>query len=224
MRSVVNSRRVWLAVALCAMVALGAQADIILIDFGDNQGTPGGNWNNWVPGNNLALVNDQGDASGFNLSAITSVGQGGGWGVTAAPSPFDTASIYNDGLFTSGDTITLRLSNLSASETYSFTLFASRDTTVDRVTTYSITGGGTSTLTTSGSNVGGAGINHNVANTVVFSNVAPDGNNRIDLNIDVDTGGFAYLNAMQIEVIPEPGTLALLLGGVLVLWLKRRHA
>jgi hypothetical protein len=81
------------------------------------------------------------------------------------------------------------------------------------------------TITTTGTNVGGIGTNHNTANLATFSNVAADGSNQIKVDYLVATGGFAYLNAMQINVVPEPATWALLAFSLTtVMVLRRRRA
>jgi hypothetical protein len=210
-----------------AVLVGSANADVILIDFGNTSGTTVGNWNNSnVSGYTLTnMIDTDGNATVYDLFFNTSVGQGGNWGVTAAPAPFNVSSAYNDGLFTAADTITFTLSGLLATETYDLTMFASRDAAGTRITDYTVTGSGapvTLSLQTSGTGLGGVGINHNIANTVNFSGIAPDVNNQISVSIDINSGGFAYLNAMQITVVPEPASLSLLLLGGFLLSVIRR--
>lgn len=218
---------VWAGLLVTGLVG-SASADVILVDFGNTSGTTAGNWNNSnLSGYTLTdMIDTDGNTTTYDLFFTTAVGQGGNWGVTAAPSPFNVSSAYNDGLFTAADTISFTLSGLSASETYDLTMFASRDATGTRITDYTVTGSGAPvilSLQTSGTDLGGVGINHNMASTANFSGIAPDVNNQITVSIDINSGGFAYLNAMQITVVPEPASLSFLLLGGLVLRLTRRR-
>ncbi|MDZ7616767.1 MAG: PEP-CTERM sorting domain-containing protein [Patescibacteria group bacterium] len=53
-------------------------------------------------------------------------------------------------------------------------------------------------------------------------NVAPNAFGEITITIDRQTGGYAFLNAMRIAEIPEPGAAAMLLIGLPLLFVRRR--
>lgn len=79
---------------------------------------------------------------------------------------------------------------------------------------------GTQTLQTSGSNVGGAGVNYNDSNLAVINGITPNGSNEITLA--VSSSGFSYLNALQITIVPEPATVALAFGSLGTMLFLRR--
>lgn len=233
-----------LGIASLATVApLGATS--ILIDFGTN-GTngiqttsPDANsryWNNSYNGGYpiTNLVTDTNVGTTIDLTYTTPVATNtAALGVTGAPDPFGVASAYQDAIFTTATSlatgITFRLSQLDASKTYVFTFFGSRNATDSRTTNYSVTGGSTvsGSLQTSGTNLGGSGINHNISSVLVLGGpggIAANGSNQIDITLfatATDTNKFGYLNAMKITVIPEPATS--LLGGLGMLALLRRR-
>jgi hypothetical protein len=232
---------------LLSLLALAPHlgATTLLVDFGNNGSngiqtsspdTHGSYWNNSFNGGYTVtdMVTRTNVATTIDLSYITPVTtNSAALSVTSAPSPFNTASAYQDAIFTTGTTagtgITLRLAQLDASKTYIFTLFGSRNATDSRTTNFSISGGSTVTgsLQTSGTNLGGTGINHNISNTLVLggiSGIAPNGSNQIDVTLFAnlaDASDFGYLNAMQVTVIPESATA--LLGGLGMLALLRRR-
>jgi len=212
------------SVALLAMgTASLASAQTFLIDFGDGNGTTTGNWNN----SNVAgfTVTDMVDTTGsstagYDLFFTSSVGAGAGFGV-GAPAPFDVASAYTDALFTSGTTISFKFSGLDNTKTYNLDFFGSRTTATDRFTDYTVsqtvattnaTDGTTVSLQTSGDEIGGTGVDANIANIATVAGFTPTAGGEIFIDIDVGSGGFAYLNAMQLTVVPEPSSYALLAG------------
>ncbi len=208
-----------------------ASAQTILVDFSENSGVASPNWNlsNTASFNITDMVDSNGNATGIDLvfTAPGTPSESGLWGVTGAPSPFDTSAAYNDGLFGgSGVITTFELRNLSPTDTYTLTLFASRDTTTNRTTNYTVTGSGTGStlsLQTSGANVGGAGINHNISNVAVFSDISANGSNVITVSF-TNPSDFSYLNAMEIHVIPEPASFAMILGGIglMLIFVRRK--
>lgn len=218
------------------------RATTILIDFGNN-GTngvqttsPDANGNYWNNSSTVSysvtdMVTSNNVGTTIDLTYITSTSANTNpLGVTGAPSPFNIASAYQDAIFTTATTagtgITFRLSQLDATKTYVFSFFGSRDATTSRTTTYQVAGATTTSgsLQTSGTNLGGTGINHNIANVLELGGsggISPNGSNQIDVTFFSASGGFGYLNAMEITVIPEPG--AALLGGLGMLALLRRR-
>jgi hypothetical protein len=223
-------------------------ASSILIDFGNNgtngsqitsPDTNGNYWNNsssagFTVSNLMTTTNAP---TVFDLAYTTSVAtNSAALGVASAPGSFNISNAYEDAIFTTGTSlgtgITLRLSQLDATKTYIFTLFGSRDATGSRTTNFSITGGSTvtGTLQTSGTDLGGSGVNHNNSTTLVLGGlggISPDGSNQIDVTFfatSTDTNKFAYLNALEITVIPEPSSAMLLCGIGTLLLLRRRRA
>ena len=226
------------------LLAPSVRATTILIDFGNN-GTNGvqttspdansNYWNNSYNNNYSVtdMVTTGNVGTTIDLSYTTSVTpNSNALGVTAAPGAFNIGSAYEDAIFTTGTTagtgITLRLSQLDSSKTYIFTFFGSRNATDSRTTNYVATGAtsASGSLQTSGANLGGSGVNHNIANTLVLggpNGLAPNGSNQIDITLfatSTDASKFGYLNTMQVTIVPEPG--AALLGGLGVLALLRR--
>lgn len=203
---------------LVACLAGVVSADqIFLIDVNDSQGTTAsttsGTWNNSVASvggwDILNLVNTGGTASVYDMNMNpTAGGSSAGPSVTAGPGVFGEANtIYNDAFFNTVQ-YTIDFTSLNDAYTYNFEFFGSRDTTITRVTSYTI--GGTSVnLQTSGTDLGGSGINHNVANTAIITGVSPVAGT-ITVAIDDVSGGFSYLNGIKVtEVIPEPATIGL---------------
>lgn len=217
-----------------AFLALNAGAQTLLVDFGNNgtngSQTPspsGGNyWNNSFNGGYTVtnMVTTSNGTTTIDLTYTTAVATNtAALSVGAAPSPFNITTAYEDAIFTTGTTagtgITVRFSQLDLSKTYKFTLFGSRSAADSRTTNFEMVGATTSTgsLQTSGTNLGGSGINYNNSSVLVLggvSGLAPNASSQIDLTLfatSTDTNKFGYLNAMQIEVIPEP-TSAMLIG------------
>lgn len=227
------------------LLAPSVRATTILIDFGNN-GTNGvqttspdansNYWNNSYNGGYSVtdMVTTGNVGTTIDLSYTTPVTTNtNALGVTAAPGAFNIGSAYEDAIFTTGTTagtgITLRLSQLDSSKTYIFTFFGSRNATDSRTTNYVATGAtsASGSLQTSGTNLGGSGVNHNIANTLVLggsNGIAPNGSNQIDITLfatSTDANKFGYLNTMQVAIVPEPG--AALLGGLGMLVLLRRR-
>ena len=127
---------------------------------------------------------------------------------------------------------TVTLTGLNPSYLYSLGLFGTRGDTNDvRTTSYGITDiNGTQTLSvqTSGPGIGvNGGFTNNNGNdsTVVnFNNLSPNALGELSLRVSIVNGGFAYLGAMALSV-PEPGSVMLGgLGGVMLLFRRRRVA
>lgn len=243
-----------LLAGLCAVamgVATSASGQTILIDFGNN-GTNGNitaspdvngkYWNNSYNGG-YTITNMTTTANGsttIDLSYATAVAtNSASLGVGSAPAPFNVTTAYEDAIFSTGTTagtgITVRFAQLDLTKTYKFTLFGSRSTADSRTTNFEMVGATTATgsLQTSGTNIGGSGINYNNSNVLVLgglSGIAPNGSSQIDLTFyatSTDVNKFAYLNSMQIEIIPEPTTTAMLglglLSTALVVFRRRRR-
>jgi len=228
-----------------------ATAQTILIDFGSDNAANGsflsisnssngpdsnGNfWNNFfVNGstlNNLVFSNNA--TSGISMAGPgTLVGAAsGGWGVANGTVNLSNPNLniftaYTDGIyqFAAGGSNTLTFSGLDSSKTYNFEVFGSRSDAATRVTRYTIAGlGGTDfrTLTTSGTNAGGTGFNYNTSNTTSFTGIQPNSSNEITLTMSTESGAAWHLNALELTVVPEPETNALLLAAAIAgAWLS----
>lgn len=235
------------ACALAMGFANYASGQTILIDFGNNgtngniTASPDSNgkfWNNSYAGSFTItnMVTSSNVATAIDLVYTTAVATNtASLGVGAAPTPFNITTAYEDAIFSTGTTaptgITIRLSQLDLTKTYKFTLFGSRSAADSRTTNFSITGGTTvaGTLQTSGANLGGAGVNYNNSSVLVLgdpSGLAPNVSSQIDITFyatSTDTNKFAYLNSLQIEVIPEPTTWALLAFTLTTVMVLRRR-
>lgn len=233
--------------ALTIGIASSAFGQTILVDFGNNgsngniTSSPDANgkyWNNSYTGSFTItnMVSSSNGATPIDLGYVTAVAtNSASLGVASAPSPFNITTAYEDAIFsigtTSGTGITIRLSQLDLSKTYKFTLFGSRSATDSRTTNFSISGASTvaGTLQTSGTNLGGAGNNYNNSSVLVLggiSGLAPNVSSQIDITFyatSTDTNKFAYLNSMQVEVIPEPATWALLTFSLTAVMVLRRR-
>lgn len=219
-----------------AMCGSPARGEMILVDFGNlaerhSVGAPdaNGNWWDYITGatdNNLDLVNTLGNATTIDLQMAGFTGPNS-WNGALTPNPalngglFAFEAVTDDGIFfTDVQTPSMTLSGLDPSLTYSLTFFGSRVTSITRTTTYAV-GAANQTLTTSGLAIGSDGNNWNDNTVVTLSGLsAPAG--QIVVNLTA-TGGFGYINALEIEYIPEPGSFGLLaLGALLVRRLRRR--
>lgn len=219
-----------------------AQAqEAVLFDFGSTlttSPTNGNYWNNLPSGSSFTnFVTISNTASAWSLTFTSNVGYGGG---TWAPSPttnlgvFNVATATTDGIYyVTTDTnyptgITFRLGGLDTSKSYNFDLYAGRDATNTRITKYTVTGTNSAngTLTTSGTGIGIGGSNYNNFEFLSLSNIVPNGSGQIFVNLEGTTGGFGYLNAMQVTAVPEPATSALVALSSLVFagYILRRRA
>ena len=64
---------------------------------------------------------------------------------------------------------------------------------------------------------------HNRDTTVTIGNLPPQTSDILYVEFSGANGGTGYLNAMMIEVVPEPATLMLLAGGCVALCIRRRR-
>lgn len=223
------------------LIANSVSAEIIWVDFGNTGNTTSGNWNNvtGVAGadDKTDLINSSGGTTGIgmNISSGSFTGasdfNGGVAADTVMFDPFEAASVITDAAFTNtGVTGTLAFSGLDSSLIYSFTMTGARTTDTERFTRYTITGFGTQTLQTSG-NVpfAGNGVNWNNNSVVTIGGIT--GVTSVNLTIEANslsdfTGSnqFGYINALEINSIPEPSTLVLFgLSGIAILAALRRR-
>lgn len=176
----------------------------------------GNHWNNsqggpfGQPSNISGLVDRTNLASGISLT-WTAWGSGvatSSMGITNIPGASDLSgsllnvdTALNDSIFTSS-TVTnnsLYLAGLDTNVVYQLSLFASRSATSSRSTAFQVSGRTTETnvVQTSGTDLAGSGLNYGVTPWVV--QLAPASNGRITIDYRVESGGFAYLNALAIQ-------------------------
>lgn len=220
--------------ALTVGQATGAQT--LLFDFGNTGRQTNPNWNNVVPATTtlFALFDDTGSIFGTTGFEITDTffqtgepSQAGSEAPAgdAAGYPVDATDDYFFGHvtgFAGADPNPLgqfKLFDLDPSLTYDFTFFASRQTVNDtRDATYSVAG--------SNSLMGSLNASNNNTEVLKLSGISPDANNEIFVDVtpgpNNDNGiGFYYINLMQVDAVPEPGSL--LLAGLSGLVLLRRR-
>jgi len=203
-----------------AITALAGTSQQVLIDFGQTPTTnaaSGKIWNNLTNTNNLTvgnLLDAAGAYTGYALSFSNTPFINTNFGVVpnAGMGEFNEATAVTDAAHTdiNRPSATLKISRLNRSNAYTFRIFGSRShATETRVTAYTVAGSNTNSgsLTTSGPNVGGAGVNYNT-NILTFSNVVPDRNGEVTVTFAQTQGAFGYLTAMSVGAtdFPEAGT------------------
>ncbi|WFB37754.1 hypothetical protein P3T73_08280 [Kiritimatiellota bacterium B12222] len=224
-----------------ATVAMTSPAEIVLLDFGSTSYQTSGNWNNITgineANNKTSLINSEGTASGISLNISTGNFSGTttyNGNVNADASMFDAfeaASVITDAAWVnSGSTGTLAFGGLDSSLTYNLTIVGARDNPNERFTRYSVSGFGSEVLQTTGDDPqAGLGVNWNNNSVVTINGIT--GVSSFDLtlvgNSTADFSGantYSYINALQIEAVPEASTFALLaLSGIAAIVFKHRR-
>jgi lysophospholipase L1-like esterase len=110
---------------------------------------------------------------------------------------------------------------------YNFRFFGSRNNTQTRTTEYLVTGAnsGSALMQTSGSNIGSNGVyGGNDDEIALVLDIQPDAFGQVFIDMTLIQGSYAYLNAMEITVVPEPASAALmaLSAGVILRRQRRR--
>lgn len=156
------------------------------------------------------LVNSDNAATGFTLtlnSRFSTNGKSGGGGLLD-PNPellgdMAVASATEDYFFieSSEDNSNFTISGLDPQKGYRFHVFASRKAGDNRIGTYRMEGINkfSGELQLAGTNLGGSGINQNIANILVSEPVYPDDNGEIVFTVSRKTGAYIALNALKIE-------------------------
>lgn len=238
-----------LAVGLLSIISTGLAATV-LIDFGSetNQTTVdtlSRQWNNvtqnMASGTTFGLVDTTNAATGitFTLTAAFNIGDFNSNGATDSslyPGSSTGDSLFgNVALFGGESNVVpvLTLSGLDVSKTYSFTFFASRSATDNRIAKYTATGATTSSVFLDADAAG--------THTVTLSGMAPSVSGSISISVNHSTvaesglptlgagdnaTGFAYLGVLEVTAIPEPSTTAAIMAGsvlVGVIVLRKRR-
>jgi hypothetical protein len=172
-------------------------------------------WTNW--GSGVASAN----------MGVTNVPVGSG----LASSPLNIVTAVADSVFTQSLTNPnyFRLSNLVPNQSYNISIFAARTATDVRFTDFTVTGDTVvnTNWQTSGTNLSGAGINYSTTPWDILIDADSFGVISVAYKPGAGSGqNFAYLNAMSLEVVPEPSTLGLLglaAAGTLAHLLRRRR-
>lgn len=200
-------------------------ANIVLIDFGRTDNTTADTlttfFNNSASTDVMDLVFSDGSNSGIDLAVNNTnstevAGSGADYNSTyPALVASQPESALEDSVFVNANrTVTLTFSDLDANLTYDILLYGARGNNGSGLTTYSVFDGTLPVETASF-----AALN-NAANVANFVGLTPDGNNEI--TITVATADRGAINFGQITVVPEPGSLALLAAGSLLITRRRR--
>ncbi|HEY6913386.1 MAG TPA: Ig-like domain-containing protein, partial [Paludibacter sp.] len=189
----------------------------VFVDFGLSTGTTpvgadsyGNYWNNSsdpaITAAAVALVDNTNVASGFNLY-VTAAFQANGPTAGGLTTPiasylgeFAIATATQDYFYATAGA--LKITGLNVNKGYRFKLFGSRDNTETRKTQFVFTGSNSVTTTelqTSGSNIGGTGINGNNSTILRSDLIYPTTAGEITIAVNKIAGSFAHLNIMKIE-------------------------
>ena len=222
-----NTKTSFVALTIIAL-AMPASAASLRFDFGrtDTQMPFGTGWNNVVPATTTLFTTFDADDNplpiGFeitddfyNAGEPSHLGSFVPTGDAAALFPPDATSDFffgHVGTFAGQPENPLgqfKLMGLDPSMTYDFTFFASRQPISDlRETQFTAHGANSASGVLEPAN--------NDSEILILTGVIPDGNNEIFVDVEVGPGntnstGFYYLNAMQVDIIPEPTSLLLML-------------
>lgn len=210
-------------------------AQTLLFDFGrtDLQSSPG--WNNIVPATTTLFATFDSDnmitpigleitdtffqtGEPSRLGSEAPMGDAAGYPVSATDDYF----FGHTTPFAGADPNPLgqvKLFNLDPTLEYNFTFFASRQTVNDiRDTLY----------TARGANMldGVLDASNNNTNVLQLNGISPDGNNEIFVDFEPgpnnsNGNGFYYVGLMQVDIVPEPASLALFALGAFAM-IRRR--
>jgi hypothetical protein len=234
------------------LTAFIAHADVILIDFGNNstfrgasQTGPDNNgnyWNSvWSGSFYSGLVDINNDATTVNFGFSSATGTdsyNGPAGSTSDPlapgdignTVIDAPALGNLGgslsaAFDYYVTSTFEIQGLSLSQTYNLTFFGSHKFNADNTTRYTIyDNNGFTNAVTFADLVVGVGSAHNSNTVVTISGLSPQPNGVIYVGFKAANGvNNGYLNAMQIEIVPESAAVSLMLVAGAALGLSRRR-
>jgi hypothetical protein len=142
----------------------------------------------------------------------------------------DAAALGNLGVINAAfdfvaENVTFEIQGLDPTKLYNLTFFGSHKFNTDTATMYSVFTDNTySTLVDTVSlNVHESGSPwlHNRDTVATISNLAPQTADILYVRFAGSDGDFGYLNAMQIEVVPEPSTLMMAVLGFILLGVRR---
>ena len=185
--------------------------------------TTGVFYTNLVDTNNVPTTIDFGFSTPVGTDSFN-----GPAGVTSFPNPtpaeiaatdIDAAALGDLGVkeavidFAAETNVRFEIQQLTPGQPYVLTFFGSHKFSADDTTVYSIYSDNSySTLVATASlnvQTPGSPNLHNRDRVAVISNVLPQTGNILYVQFTGANGGMGYLNAMKIEAIPEPGSVAL---------------
>ena len=235
-----------LATATAALVlTLTARGQTVLIDFANNSSYRGVSvsnpdvnghyWNSvWSGAYYPALVDLSGSPTSMKLGFDSATGTdyyNGPSGAIQDPNAvvINAATLGNLGVnqavYDYYVSSSFQIQGLDPAKTYDLTLFGSHKYNTDNVTRYGIYTDATyaTRITYADLTVGINGA-HNQDTVATLNGVSPQANGIIYLKFLGSNGSLGYLNDMQISLVPEPSTVALIGLGLACFIARRRRA
>lgn len=110
--------------------------------------------------------------------------------------------------FHTDNTAAFIIKGLDVSKGYIFNFFATRNDPEVRQSNYTLVGKTTysTTLQTSGTNLGGSGYNGNNSTILTTATISPDTKGQIAVTVKREQGSFAYIGVLKIEEVRQPVT------------------
>lgn len=216
---------------------VSASAQSLLFDFGrtDTQIPFLNGWNSIVPATTVLFdtIDSNNNFTGIGLEITDEFFQVGEPSHLGSFNPSGAAGIYpvdatSDFFFGHNNAFggqdpnplaTVKMFNLDPSKEYAFSFFASRQPVGDtRETMYTVRGASSVSGLLEPAN--------NDTEILSLPSVAPDANGEIHVDFESgpnsSNGNFYYVNIMQMDIVPEPSSLALLTLSSLLLVCRRR--
>lgn len=183
----------------------------------DKNGNYWNNITNNVSGNKYAnlgtefsgLINSSNISTGYTLtlnSRFSTNGKSGGGGLLEPQDDLlgdlAVSTATEDYFFmeSSEDNSSFTISGLDSGKAYKFYAFGSRNATQVRIANYIVEGKNSYTMEhqTSGTNLGGTGINQNIDNISESDFIYPDSDGKIKFTLSRNTGDYIALNVLKI--------------------------
>jgi len=193
----------------------------IYIDFGPvnctsgaatvNPDVNGTYWNNYTgnTANSTMQILDKTNAStGLSITTLVNFSVNPGAAVMSLTNPtvpllgdLAIGTATQDFFFAENSKPSLKISGLNTNNGYKFFVYGSRIGTETRVSKYTFTGTNScnGTLQTTGTNLGGTGVNVNNSTLYTTPVIYPDANGEIKLELTNVTSAFGYLNLIKME-------------------------
>jgi hypothetical protein len=229
---------------LCTSLAISANG-AILIDFGNDASyrgrsvtNPDGNGNYWNCVDSSVywtdLLNHDGTVSPVDFGFSSAAGNdsyNGPAGPTTSGNDYtnaviDAAALGDLGIkaaaFDYYVSSTFTIQQLDPSKMYTLTFYGSHKYNVDNVTVYTVyTSNDYAAAVASTNLLVGINADHNSNTVVSIIGVYPQFADSIWVGFEGESGSLGYLNAMKIEIVPEPVVLSVGLLGVF-LFMRRK--
>lgn len=246
-KSNMNRFRCVAALAIIACWAIPASANVVLVDFGNddsfrgaNVPNPDGNGNYWNSIWSGAYYPDVVDSSGattaidigFSFATGTDYFNG-----PSGPTQDPAATVYNaaalgdlgvnEAVYDYYVTSRFEIQGLDPTKTYNLTFYGAHQFNSDPTTVYSVFTDNTYTTLVDSVSLDihqpGFPWLYNQDTLATISNLSPQTSNILYVDFVGSAGGDGYLNAMRIEVVPEPASILLLMGASCLVCLRRRN-